>query len=47
MERHCVRGLRQVTLHSLMSTIAFQATALARVLAGEPENMRWMVRQVA
>ena len=47
LERHCVRGLRQVTLHSLMSTIAFQATSLARVLTGEPENMRWMVRQVA
>ena len=37
LERHCVRGLRQITLHSLMSTIAFQATVLARLLEGEPE----------
>ena len=47
LERHCVRGLRQITLHSLMSTLAFQATALARILAGEAEWMRWMVRKVA
>ena len=44
--RHCVRGLRQVTLHSLMSTIAFQATVLARLLEGESEWLRWMVRPI-
>ena len=47
LERHCIRGLRRVTLHSLMSTLAFQATALVRILMGEAEHMRWMVRQVA
>ena len=47
MERHCVRGLRQITLHILMSTLTFQATALVRILAGEAEWMRWMVKKVA
>ena len=47
LERHCVRGLRQITLHSLMSSLAFQATALVRLLAGEIGEMRWMVRRVA
>ena len=47
LERHCVRGLRQITLHILMSTLTFQATALVRILAGEAEWMRWMVRKVA
>ena len=47
LERHCVRGLRQIKLHALMSTLTFTATALAWVLIGEWEWMRWMVRQVA
>ena len=47
LEQHCVRGLRQITLHSLMSVLTFQATALVRVLAGQREDMRWMVRRVA
>ena len=47
LERHCVRGLRQIALHALMSTLAFQATALVWVLAGQSEWMRWMVRKVA
>ena len=47
LNRHCVRGLRQVTLHALMSVLTFQATALVRVLDGEREWMRWMVRKVA
>ncbi len=47
LERHFVRGLPMITLHAMMSVLAFQATALAWVLAGEVENMRWMVRQVA
>ena len=28
LERHCVRGLCQVTLHARMSTLTFQASAL-------------------
>ena len=47
LERHCIRGLRLVTLHAAMSVLAFQATAPVRVLAGERERMRWMVRKVA
>ena len=47
LERHCIRGLRQITLHAAMSALAFQATVLARLQAGEVEWMRWMVRKVA
>ena len=47
LERHCIRGLRQITLHAVMSALAFQATVLVRVLSGELEWMRWMVRKVA
>ena len=47
LERHCVRGLAQVRLHILMSSLTFQATALARVQAGEMADMRRQVRRVA
>ncbi len=47
LERHCVRGLRQITLHTMMSVMTFQATALVRVLAGQVRWLRWMVRRVA
>ena len=47
LERHCVRGLRQITLHAMMSALAFQATALVKLRAGQAEMMRWMVRKVA
>ena len=48
LERHCIRGLRQITLHAAMSALAFQATVLVRLVqAGEVEWMRWMVRKVA
>ena len=47
LERHCVRGLTQVTLHVLMSTLTFQATALQRLRAGEARYMRWQVRKIA
>ena len=47
LERHCVRGLRQVSLHATMSGLAFQATALIHVQVGEVEDMRWMVRKLA
>ena len=44
---HCVRGLRHINLHALMSTLAFQATALMQAQAGNLPKMRWMVREVA
>ncbi len=47
LERHCVRGQRQITLHAIMSALAFQATVLVRLQAGDVEWMRWMVRKVA
>ena len=47
LDRHCVRGLRKITLHTLMAALTYQVTALVRVLAGEREYMRWMVRRVA
>ena len=47
LERHCIRGLRQVTLHAVMSALAFQATVLVRLWAGDVGLMRWMVRKVA
>ena len=47
LERHCVRGLRQIRLHTLMSTWALQATVLANVRAGRMAEMRWMVKKVA
>jgi hypothetical protein len=47
LEAHCICGLRQVRLHSLMSTISFQATALVKLMAGQESDMRWMVRKIA
>ena len=47
LERHCTRGLRMVQLHTQMSALAYQVTALAAVRAGELDTMRWMVWKVA
>ena len=47
LESHCVRGLRQITLHALMATLTYQASALVSVKAGDLEWMRWMVRKIA
>ena len=47
LEDHCIRGLRLVTLHSLMSVLSFQATALVKLQGGQKTYMRWMVRKVA
>ena len=44
LERHCVRGLRQITLHAVMSALAFQATVLVRLWAGEAECGGWSGR---
>ena len=35
LERHCVRGLRQISLHATMTVLAFQAAALIHVQSGE------------
>ena len=47
LEQHCIRGLRRISAHSLMSTLTFQATALVKLQAGEDDFMRWMVRKIA
>ncbi|MYC29196.1 MAG: transposase [Chloroflexi bacterium] len=47
LESHCVRGLKKITLHCLMSTMVYQATALAKVQAGDTANKNWMVQKVA
>ena len=47
LERHCIGGWRQITLHAMMSALAFQATALVKLRTGQADMMRWMVRKVA
>ncbi len=47
LEAHCVKGLAHITLHSLMSTLAYSATALVKARAGSRRTMRWMVEKVA
>ena len=47
LERHYIRGLRQVRLHCLMAVLAYQATVLAHVQADAIADMRWQVRRVA
>ena len=47
LEQHCIRGLRQVTLHAFMAVMTTQATELAHLRAGDMANLRWLVRKVA
>ena len=47
LESHCSRGLKRVGLHAAMSMLAFQATALYRLQAGQEDWLRWQVRKVA
>lgn len=47
LESHCLRGLKPIILHALMSTLSYQATALVKAQAGQLADMRWMVRKVA
>ena len=47
LERHCIRGLRKIALHAALSVLACSATALVKVLTGQFDDVRWMVRRVA
>lgn len=48
LERHCTRGLDQIRLHTLMSTLAFQANFLISKKAGlGAKEARWMIARVA
>ena len=42
LENHCARGMGKILLHATMCLLTFQATALARVKAGDIVNMRRM-----
>ena len=46
-KQHCIKGLREVTPHALMSVVTFQRTVLAHLRAGRDDEMRWMVRRIA
>ena len=46
LERHCLRGLRKISLHAAMSVLGFAVTYLVNLLAKEPAP-GWMVRKVA
>ena len=47
LEGHCVRGMRKITLHATLSVLTFQATAMARLRAGDVDRMRRMSVKVA
>ena len=47
LERHCVRGLPQTTLHCLMAVLTYQSTALVSAQQGAMEWMRWVIPKVA
>ena len=42
LEGHCMRGMRKILLHSTMSVLTFQATALARLRVEDSDRMRTM-----
>ena len=45
LETHCVRQLAHITLHAVMSTLIFQATAYVHFIEGR--DIGWMVPKVA
>lgn len=47
LERHHVRGLRQITLHCLMAALTYTVTALVNAQQGALESLTWMVPKVA
>ena len=47
LEKHCVRGLRQITLHTMMSVLTHSLTILGNLQNRHMSEMRWMVRKVA
>lgn len=46
LERHCVMGLRKVSLHAALTFLTFQMTVMFNILFGPPDRMRWMVEPV-
>ena len=47
LERHCVMGMRKIKLLATLSVLTFQATALTRLKAKDPDRMRDMGVTVA
>ena len=47
LERHYTRGIANITLHSLMSTLSFVLSALVEAQAKRWDSMRWGVPKVA
>ena len=47
LEGHCVMGMRKIRLLATLSVLTFQATALARLQAGDADHMRQMGVKVA
>lgn len=47
LEYHRWRSFLTITLHCMMSTMVFQATALTHAQAGQMEWLRWQKRKVA
>ena len=43
LERHHTRGLRNITLHCLLSVIVYQATVLVNARRGARKRLRWQV----
>ena len=47
LEGHCVMGMRKIKLLATLSVLTFQATALTRLKAKNPDRMRQMGVTVA
>ena len=47
LDEHCIRGLKQITLHASMSVLVYQANAIVKAQAGKWDELRWQVRKVA
>ena len=47
LDKHCVRGLKHITLHAAMSVLTFQATRLVKEQTGVVEDKGWMKRRIA
>ena len=47
LDRHCVRGMVKVALHSALSLLSVQMTAAFNLTFDRPDRLRWMVPKVA
>ena len=47
LDDHCIRGIKQITLHALMSTLTLQANAVVKIQTDRQDELRWQVRKIA